>query len=72
MLPIKKLTVHYFSPANRFYKAKLEDKNQVITLSQEEAIKLIGSTNWTSSESKQVSDNKRSFVEKTYILTLTP
>jgi hypothetical protein len=72
MLPCKKLTVHYFSPANRFYKAKLEDKNQVITLSQEEAIKLIGSTEWTSSETKQISNNKRLLVEKTYILSTAP
>jgi hypothetical protein len=72
MLPIKKLTVHYFLPANRFYKAKLEEKNQVITLSQEEALKLIASTTWTSTESKQVGDNKRSFIEKTYLLSIAP
>jgi hypothetical protein len=71
MLPVKKLTVHYFSPANRFYKAKLEHQNQVVTLSQEEAVKLIGSTDWTSTESKQISANKRSFIEKTYTL-VTP
>ncbi len=68
MLPSKKLTVHYFSPANRFYKAKLEDKNQVITLSHEEASKLIHSTEWTTTESKTVSHNKRMFIEKTYVL----
>jgi hypothetical protein len=72
MLPSKKLTVHYFSPANRFYKAKLEDKNQVITLSHEEAIKLIGSTEWTSSETRQISNNKRILVEKTYIQSTIP
>lgn len=72
MLALKKLTVHYFSPANRFYKAKLEAYNQVISLSQEEALKLITSTTWTSTESKHVSDNKRSFTEKTYLLSIAP
>ncbi|MDO1449869.1 hypothetical protein Q0590_26555 [Rhodocytophaga aerolata] len=72
MLPFKKLTVHYFSPANRFYKAKLEQNNQISTLSQEEALKLIASTTWTSTESKQISDNKRLLIEKIYLLTLAP
>jgi len=72
MLPFKKLTVQYFFPANRFYKAKLEQNNQISTLSQEEAIKLIASTTWTSTESKQVNDNKRSFIEKTYLLSMAP
>ena len=71
MLPFKKLTVHYFSPTNRFYKAKLEQNNQINTLSQEEALKLIDSTTWTSTESKQVSDNKRTLIEKIYLLSIT-
>jgi hypothetical protein len=72
MLSFKKLTVYYFSPANRFYKAKLEQNNQISTLSQEEALQLIASTAWTSTESKQVNDSKRLFIEKTYLLSMAP
>lgn len=71
MLPIKKLTVKYFSPTNRFYKAKLEHNNHVITLSQEDALKLINSTTWTTTESRSVMDNARAMTEKTYVLQMT-
>jgi hypothetical protein len=72
MLAVKKLTIKYFSPANRFYKAKLEANNQVITLSQEEATKLVQATIWTSTETRSVSDNKRTMIEKTYLLQMAP
>jgi hypothetical protein len=63
----KKLIVKYFPHSNSFYKAKLENKNQVSILSQEEATKLILGTAWTTTESKQVTDKKRVLIEKTYV-----
>jgi hypothetical protein len=68
MLSDKKLTVTYFSPTNRFYKAKLESNNQVISLSGEETLKLINSTGWTTTQTKTTTDKNRTMVEKVYIL----
>jgi hypothetical protein len=52
------------------YQAKLEEKNQVTTVSQEEARKLITSPTWKNTETRQIADNKRAMVEKTYVLDL--
>ena len=68
MLPEKKLTVTYFSPTNRFYKARLESNNQVISLSGEETLQLIGSTGWTTTQTKTTMDKNRTMLEKVYIL----
>jgi hypothetical protein len=70
MVPSKKLTIHYFSLNNRFYKAKLEENQQVVTLSQEQATKIMDATTWTTTQSRQINDNKRTLIEKTYVLAL--
>lgn len=66
----KKLIVKYWKNTNAMYQAKLEEKNQVSTLSQEEAKKLITSPIWKNTETRQIADNKRPMIEKTYVLEL--
>jgi len=62
----KQLIIKYWSKTNAFYYAKLVDKYQVSTLSQEEANKLINSSFWTHVGNKPVSVKSRAMIEKTY------
>jgi hypothetical protein len=68
----KQLIIKYWSRTNAFYQAKLVEKNQVSTLSQEEAQKLIGATSWTDIANKSISVKSRDMIEKTYVYTPHP
>ena len=66
----KQLTITYWSKTNAFYQAKLVEKYQVSTLSQQEANRLIGSTLWTDIANKSISSKSSDMIEKTYVLPL--
>ncbi len=68
----KQLIIKYWSKTNAFYQAKLIEKYQVITLSQEETHKLIGATSWTDIASKSISVKSRDMIEKTYVFSPQP
>jgi hypothetical protein len=62
----KQLIIKYWSKINAFYQAKLIEKSQVSTLSQEEANKLIGATSWTDIANKPISVKSQDMIEKIY------
>jgi hypothetical protein len=63
------LIIKYWSKTNAFYQAKLVEKHQVSTLSQEEAQKLIGATSWSDIANKSISVKSRDMIEKTYVFS---
>ncbi|QHT71791.1 hypothetical protein GXP67_36570 [Rhodocytophaga rosea] len=65
----KQLIIKYWSRTNAFYQAKLVEKNQVSTLSQEEANKLVSATAWTDVANKSIFVKSRDMIERTYVFT---